>query len=204
MPCYEFQGVTPAVDPSSYVHPTAVLIGDVVIGPGCYVGPCACLRGDFGRILVEANSNIQDLTVHVSTLCDTVIGRGATIAHGAVIHGCEIGENCLVGINAVILDGTKLGPECLVAALSMVQGHMEVPARSMLAGTPAVVQRIMTADEISWRNDDDGDYQQLARESLRSVLQVEPLTSVETGRRRTNLKAYPVRLGRRTDKRRDI
>ncbi len=110
MPCYAYQGITPVVDPSSYVHPLASLIGDVIVGPGCFIAPGASLRGDFGRIVVEGDSSIQDnVSVHANQLRDTVIKRGATIAHGSIIHGCEIGENALIGMNAVILDNAIIG-----------------------------------------------------------------------------------------------
>ena len=101
MPAYAYQGITPVVDPSSYVHPLASLIGDVIVGPGCFIAPGASLRGDFGRIVVEGDSSIQDnVSVHANQLRDTIIRRGATIAHGSIIHGCEIGENALIGMNA--------------------------------------------------------------------------------------------------------
>ena len=201
MPCYEFQGIRPVVDPSSYVHPLASLIGDVIVGPGCFIGPSASLRADFGRLVVEADANIQDCaTVHVSTERDTVIRRGATIAHGAVIHGCEIGENCLVGINAVVLDAAILGAECMIGAMSLVPHGLEAPRRSLLMGVPARIVRTMSADEIGWRNDGDGDYQQLTREVQSILRETEPLRQVEPDRRRTEMAASTVRLGGRFGK----
>ena len=195
MPCYEFQGIRPVVDPKSYVHPTASLIGDVVIGAGCFIGPGASLRADFGRIVVHSDASIQDCaTVHVSSQRDTVISRGATIAHGAVIHGCEIGENCLVGINSVVLDAVVLGPECLVAALSLVPQGISVAERSLLMGTPSRIVRTLSAEEITWRNDGEGDYQLLTREALSSLRETEPLLHVEPDRKRTSLSADPVRM----------
>ena len=112
MPAYAFQGIVPVVHPTSYVHPLASLIGDVIVGPGCFIAPGASLRGDFGRIIVEGDSSIQDsCTIHTSSGHDTLIGRGTTIGHGAVVHGCSIGMNTLIGINAVILDGASIGAE---------------------------------------------------------------------------------------------
>ena len=125
MPCYEFQGIRPVVHPGSFVHPQASLIGDVIVGSGCYIGPGASLRADFGRIIVESDCSVQDCaTIHVSTERDTVIRHGATIAHGAVVHGCEVGAHSLIGINSVVLDAAVLGPECLVGALSLVPHGM--------------------------------------------------------------------------------
>jgi len=103
MPCYAYQGIRPVVDPTSYLHPLACLIGDVIIGPGCFIAPGASLRADFGRIVVEGDSSIQDsVTIHSNALGDTIIKRGCTIGHGAVIHGCVIGENTLVGILSIM------------------------------------------------------------------------------------------------------
>ncbi|WP_230291452.1 gamma carbonic anhydrase family protein [Croceicoccus sp. Ery5] len=199
MPCYEFQGLRPVVDAASYLHPLASLIGDVIVGPGCYIGPGASLRADFGRIIVERDASIQDnATIHVSTERDTVIKRGATIAHGAVVHGCEIGENCLVGINSVVLDAAILAPECLVAAMSFVPHGMEVPQRSVLMGIPARIVRTLAGEEVSWRNDGDGDYQLLTREALTSLRQTEPLRQVQPVRKRTRIEASAVTLTRRS------
>lgn len=112
MPVYSFEGIVPVVDPTTYLHLTAVLIGDVTIGPRCYIGPGASLRGDFGRITVEGDSSIQDnCTLHTGSGSDCVVRRGATIGHGAILHGCTIGINALVGMNAVVLDGAVIGED---------------------------------------------------------------------------------------------
>jgi len=199
LPCYEFQGVRPVVDVATYIHPLASLIGDVIVGPGCYIGPGASLRADFGRIIVDRDASIQDnATIHVSTERDTLIKRGATIAHGAVVHGCEIGENCLVGINSVVLDAAILGPECLVATMSLVPHGMEAAQRSVLLGVPARIVRILSAEDISWRNDGEGDYQLLTREALTSLRETTPLRQVEPDRNRTRMEASAVTLARRS------
>ncbi len=183
MPCYAYQGIVPVVDPTSYVHPLASLIGDVIVGPGCFIAPGASLRGDFGRIIVEGDSSIQDsVTVHANQLRDTVIRRGATIAHGSIIHGCEIGENALVGMNAVVLDNAIIGAENLVAALSLVKSDMETPPRSLVAGNPAKVVRTFEPHQVTWRNDGAGEYQKLAREALTGIVEAEPLTLVDAAR----------------------
>jgi phenylacetic acid degradation protein len=195
MPCYAFQGLVPVVDPTSYVHPLASLIGDVIVGPGCFIAPGASLRGDFGRIVVEGDTSIQDsTTVHASSNRDTVIGRGATIGHGAVIHGCVIGENALIGINAVILDDAEIGAESLVAALALVKSDMIVPPRSLVAGNPAKVVRTFEPEKVTWRNDGDGEYQRLARSVLSDLREVAPLTAPEPNRPRSNSQAVAVRL----------
>jgi phenylacetic acid degradation protein len=195
MPCYAYQGIVPVVDPSSYVHPLASLIGDVIVGPACFIAPGASLRGDFGRIIVEGDSSIQDsVTVHASANRDTIIGRGATIAHGAIIHGCEIGENALVGMNAVVLDDAEIGAENLVAALSLVKSDTVTPPRSLVAGNPARVIRSFEPHEVTWRNDGNGEYQRLAREALTGFVETPPLTAIEPDRPRLKSEAIAVRL----------
>lgn len=197
MPCYAYQGVVPVIDPTSYVHPLASLIGDVIVGPGCYIAPHASLRGDFGRIVVEGDSSIQDsVTVHANQVRDTVIRRGATIAHGCVIHGCEIGEHALIGMNAVILDNAVIGPENLVAALSLVKADTRTPPRSLVAGNPARVVKSFEPHQVTWRNDGGGEYQKLARAALTDLAEVPPLTSTADGRdgQRVESTALAVRL----------
>lgn len=196
MPCYAYQGIVPVVDPTSYVHPLASLIGDVIVGPGCFIAPGASLRGDFGRIVVEGDSSIQDsVTIHANQLRDTVIRRGATIAHGAIIHGCEIGANALVGMNAVVLDNAVIGDENLVAALALVKSDTVTPARSLVAGNPAKVVRSFEPHQVTWRNEGDGEYQKLARAAVAGeIVEAEPLPAIETNRRRTVSDAVAVRL----------
>jgi len=199
MPCYAYQGIVPVVDPTSYVHPLASLIGDVIVGPGCFIAPGASLRGDFGRIVVEGDSSIQDsVTVHANSNRDTVIRRGATIAHGAIIHGCEIGENSLIGMNAVVLDDAVIGPENLVAALALVKSETQTPPRSLVAGNPAKVVRSFEPHQVTWRNDGQGEYQRLAREALTGIVEATPLPAPEPDRRRLASEAIAVRLSGRT------
>jgi phenylacetic acid degradation protein len=164
MPCYEFEGVRPIVDPSAYVHPTATLIGDVMVGPGCLVGPGASLRGDIGRLVMEAGSNVQDnCVVHCFPGKDVVIERDGHVGHGAVLHGCRIGRNALVGMNAVIMDGAMIGEESFVAAMAFVRAGTEVPARG-------------------WKSDGTAVYQHLARRYLATAKEVEPLPAPERDR----------------------
>lgn len=195
MPCYAYEGLTPVVDPTTYVHPLACLIGDVIIGPGCFIAPGASLRGDFGRIIVEGDSSLQDnVTVHASSDRDTIIRRGATIGHGAIIHGCEVGENTLIGMNAVLLDHSVIGPENLVAALALVKSEMTTPPRSLVAGNPAKVLRTFSPEKVTWKNNGGGEYQRLSRRALVSLVEAEPLPAPETDRKRLASTAIAVRL----------
>src|ERR1044072_8597375 len=135
---YEIDGLRPVIHPTAYVHPTAVLIGDVIVGPRCYVGPLASLRGDFGRLILEEGCNVQDSCVmHGFPGSDTVVESDGHIGHGAVLHGCRIGRNALVGMNAVVMDNAVVGAESIIAAMSFVKANMEIPPRSMVMGTPA-------------------------------------------------------------------
>lgn len=200
MPCYSFEGIRPVVDSTSFLHPTASLIGDVIVGPGCYIGAGASLRGDFGRIIVEGDSSIQDsCTLHTGAGSDCVIGRGATVGHGAIVHGARIGENALIGMNAVVLDDAVIGPECLIGALSLVKSDMKAPARSLIAGNPARVVRQLPEQVIVWKNDGDGEYQRLARQSLTDFAECEPLPEIEADRRRVSGDARAVRLKLNTE-----
>jgi len=195
MPVYALEGIVPVVHPTAYLHPTAVLIGDVIIGPRCYIGPGASLRGDFGRILVEGDSSVQDsCTLHTSSSSDCIVRRGATIGHGAILHGCTVGENALIGMNSVVLDNAEIGDECLVAALSLVKSGMRAPQRSLIAGNPAVVVKALAEEAIRWRNNGDGEYQRLADRSLASLVECAPLSEPEPDRQRISGTTRPVSL----------
>jgi phenylacetic acid degradation protein len=185
MPCYSIDGISPVVDPAAYVHPTAVLIGDVIVGAKCYVGPLASLRGDFGRLIMERGSNLQDNCVmHGFPGTDTVIRQNAHVGHGAILHGCVVGENALIGMNSVIMDGAEIGAESIVGAGAFVKAGFHAEPRSMLVGSPAKIIRQVTDQEIAWKSQGTVEYQQLAIRSATTMQEVEPLTEVEAGRRR--------------------
>lgn len=185
MPHYSIEGVIPVVDPSAYVHPTAVLIGDVIVGPDCYVGPCAVLRGDFGRILLHRGANVQDTCVlHGFPGADTVVEENGHIGHGAVLHGCVVRRDALVGMNVVIMDEAEIGEESIVAASAFVRAGMKVPVRSLVAGVPGKVLRELSEQEIAWKLEGTLTYQTLTRRCLATMTEVTPLTAVEPNRPR--------------------
>ncbi|MFP5476327.1 MULTISPECIES: phenylacetic acid degradation protein PaaY [Pseudacidovorax] len=185
MPCYAIEGVVPVVDPSAYVHPTAVLIGDVHVGPGCYVGPAACLRGDFGRVVLEAGSNVQDTCViHGFPERDTVVRENGHIGHGAVLHSCVVGRDALVGMNAVVMDEAVVGERTIVAACAFVPAGMQIPDASLVAGVPARVKRPLTEQEIAWKREGTLTYQDLTRRCLATMEEVAPLARAEADRPR--------------------
>ena len=183
MPCYRIDDLTPVVDPTAYVHPTAVLIGDVIVGPGCYVGPLASLRGDFGRIVLEAGSNVQDTCViHGFPASDTRVGRDGHIGHGAVLHGCDIGEDVLVGMNAVVMDDARIGPRSFVAATAFVKAGFECGEQSLVLGNPATVKRPLRDEEVAWKQAGTAQYQALARRCLGEMVECEPLKALPNQR----------------------
>jgi len=185
---YSIDGIVPVVHPSAFVHESAVLVGDVIVGARAYVGPCACLRGDFGRIVVEEGANIQDTCMlHGFPGKDTVVGAEATIGHGAVLHGCVVGRGALVGMNCVVNDNAEVGEDAMVAAMAFVRAEAKIPPRSLAAGIPARVLRELSADEMQWKKDNMHLYQELAGRSARTMQRVEALTAVEPGRKRIDI-----------------
>ena len=185
---YAIDGIVPVVDPSAYVHPSAVLIGDVSVGPDCYVGPCASLRGDFGRLILERGSNLQDTCVmHGFPGTDTVVEEDGHVGHGAVLHGCRVGRNALIGMNAVIMDNAVIGESSIVAASAFVKAGMEIPPRVLVAGMPAKVIRALSDEEVRWKSEGTATYQDLARRSLATMEETVPLRAVEPGRKRIHM-----------------
>ena len=185
MPCYEIDGIRPVVDPDAYVHPTAVLIGDVIVGPRCYVGPAASLRGDYGRIVLEEGSNVQDTCVmHGFPGTDTVVEAEGHVGHGAVLHGCIVKRGAMVGMNSVVMDEAVIGEAAIVAACSFVKSGMVIASRTLAAGVPAKVLRALTDEEISWKQSGTRTYQELAVRSAKTMREVAPLAAAEADRPR--------------------
>lgn len=197
MPFYAIDTLRPVVDPSAYVHPSAVVIGDVWIGPKVYVGPCACLRGDFGRLILKEGSNLQDTCVmHGFPEMDTVVEENGHIGHGAVLHGCTIGKNAMVGMNAVVMDGCEIGEYSIVAATAFVKAGERMPGRSLIIGSPARVKRPLSEEEIDWKFRGTALYQQLAERSQHTLVETTPLEHADENRQRITLKASPLHLAR--------
>ena len=183
MGIYEIDGVIPVVDPSAFVHPEAVLIGDVHVGAGAYVGPLASLRGDFGTIVLGAGANLQDSCVmHSFPGAACTVEPEGHIGHGAVLHGCTIHSGAMVGMNSVVMDGADIGERALVGANSFVPAGLEVPADHLAAGNPAKVVRELDADALAWKANGIRVYQELAVRSRASLRAVEPLSEVEPDR----------------------
>ena len=167
------------------MHPQAVLIGDVIVGARCYVGPGASLRGDFGRIVVGAGSNVQDgCIMHAFPSKDAVLEEDAHIGHGAVLHGCTIRRGALIGIGAIVMDDVTVEEEAFVGAASFVRAGFVVPRRTLVTGVPARVVRELTAEELEWKAIGTREYQELTVRCLAGLAECRPLTAIEPDRPR--------------------
>jgi len=185
---WSINGLTPVVAKGAFVHASAVLIGDVLVGAGCYIGPSACLRGDFGRIRICAGANVQDCCVmHGFPGTDTVVEEEGHIGHGAILHGCVVQRNGLVGMNAVVNDNAVIGESAIVAAMAFVKAGMIVPPRTLVAGVPAKVVRALTEQELAWKTEGTESYKELARRSLATMIETAALSAPEPGRKRIEL-----------------
>lgn len=196
---YEINGITPVIDPTTFAHPDAVLIGDVIVGPNCYIAPGAVLRGDFGRLTLEAGVNIQDNCIlHGFPGTDTLVEEDGHIGHGAILHGCRIGRNALVGMNAVVNDDAQIGAESIVAAMAFVRAGASFPERSLIAGIPAKILREVSEDEVKWKSSGTRDYQTLTQRSLDTMKAATALSKVEPDRGRMPVgEAQPFHVGKR-------
>jgi phenylacetic acid degradation protein len=174
---YEFNGIKPAAHPSAFVHPQAAVTGNVIIGKDVYIGPGCALRGDWGKIIIEDGCNVQEnCTVHMFPGVTVLLKEGAHIGHGAVIHGATIGRNCLVGMNAVIMDEVELGDECIVGALCFIKGGEKIPVRSLVVGQPSKIVGQVSDEMIQWKTEGTRLYQQLPQQCHDTLKPCEPLT----------------------------
>jgi phenylacetic acid degradation protein len=180
---YSLDGIVPVIHPDAFVHPTAVLIGDAIVGAGCYVGPGASLRGDFGRVQLEEGSNLQDNCVmhgFPGALC--VVRRNGHIGHGAVLHGCEVGEDALVGMNSVVMDNVVIGAGAFVGAQALVKTGEVIPPRTLWLGAPAREVRALSDKELAWKRRGTEEYQELARRCRASLVETAPLQALPEDR----------------------
>jgi phenylacetic acid degradation protein len=170
MAIFEFNGMQPRIDATAYLHPSAVVIGDVTIGPRCYIGPHASLRGDFGAIVIEEGSNVQDgCVLHVGIRETCWLGVNSHIGHGAVVHGARLEPDVMIGMNAVVMDGARIGAKTIVAACAFVKTGYDVPGGVLLAGMPGRVVRPLTEAEMAGKAEGTRLYQQLAEQCLRTM-----------------------------------
>ena len=180
---YSFNGFIPVVHESSFVHPQASVTGNVIIGKDVYIGPGAALRGDWGQIIVEDGCNVQEnCTIHMFPGTTVLLRKSAHIGHGAIIHGATVGENSLVGMNAVLMDDVVIGKECIVGALTFIAGGTVVPDRSVVVGNPGKVVKQVSNEMIAWKTEGTAWYQKLPADCFASLKACEPLREVEPNR----------------------
>jgi len=176
MACYEFEGVRPIVHPSAFVHPLAAVTGHVTIGRDVYIGPGAALRGDWGAIAIADGCNVQEnCVIHAFPGVTVVLETAAHVGHGAIIHGATLKQNCLVGMNAVVMDGAVIGPGAIVGALSFVPEGMEIPERMLAVGQPARILKRVSDDMLAWKSEGTRLYQGLPAQLHASLKPCEPL-----------------------------
>ena len=180
---YEFQGYIPVVHESSFVHPLAAVTGNVIIGKNCYIGPGAAIRGDWGQIILEDGVNVQEnCTVHMFPGKSIVLKESAHVGHGAIIHGANLGRNCLIGMNSVIMDDAEIGDESIVGAMAFIKAETKIPKRSLVVGNPAKIIKEVTDAMIAWKTKGTQLYQQLPKDCHESLKEVEPLREVPLDR----------------------
>lgn len=183
MAIYEFNGFRPVIKESSFVHPQAAVTGNVIIGENVYIGPGAAIRGDWGQVIIEDGCNVQEnCTIHMFPGTTVLLKKGAHIGHGAIIHGGTIGENCLIGMNSVIMDDVIMEDECIIGALSFVPAKMYLPKRSVVVGNPAKIIKEVSEEMIAWKTKGTALYQALPQECYDTLKICEPLREIEADR----------------------
>lgn len=180
---YSFKGHIPVIHKSSFVHPLAAVTGNVIIGKDCYIGPGAAIRGDWGEIILEDGVNVQEnCTVHMFPGKSITLKKSAHIGHGAIIHGANIGENVLVGMNTVIMDDAEIGDESIIGAMAFVKAETKIPSRSLVVGNPAKIIKQVSDDMIAWKTAGTKLYQRLPEDCHGSLEEVEPLREIPKNR----------------------
>lgn len=176
---YSFKEFVPVIDESSFIHPQATVMGNVIIGKNCYIGPGAALRGDWGKILIEDGCNVQEnCTIHMFPGVTVWLKENAHIGHGAIVHGAVIGRNCLVGMNSVIMDNVELGDESIVGALTLIKEGEKIPGRSIIIGNPGKIIKEVSDEMIQWKTKGTELYQSLPMDMFEQFKPVEPLRQI--------------------------
>ena len=180
---YEFEGIRPVVHESAFVHETAAVIGNVVIGRDVYVGPGAAIRGDWGGVEIGDGCNVQEgCVIHMFPGVVVVLEPSAHVGHGAVVHGARIGRNALIGMNAVVMDNAVVGEECIVGALTFVPADMQIPARKVVVGNPARIVKDVSDEMVAWKTNGTALYQGLPRRLHETLKACEPLREMPADR----------------------
>jgi phenylacetic acid degradation protein len=180
---YEFNNYRPVIHESSFIHPQATVTGNVIIGRDCYIGPGAVLRGDWGQIILEDGCNVQEnCIIHMFPGVTVHLRQHAHIGHGAIIHGAVIGRNCLVGMNAVVMDNVELGDESIVGALCFIKEGEKIPARSVVVGNPARVVKGVSDEMLGWKTEGTELYRKLPAQCHETLKPCEPLREIPPNR----------------------
>ncbi len=180
---YSFKGFIPVVHPSAFVHPQAAVTGNVIIGKDVYIGPGAAIRGDWGGIVIEDGCNVQEnCTIHMFPGVEVRLKKNAHIGHGAIVHGAQIGENVLVGMNAVIMDNVKIGKNSIIGALAFVKANEVIPNASLVVGNPAKVIKKVSKEMIAWKTKGTALYQTLPEDLRDASNPVQPLNEIPKDR----------------------
>jgi phenylacetic acid degradation protein len=162
---YEFNGIAPKIHSTAFIHPQAVVTGNVQIGAHVYIGPGAALRGDFGRIIIHDGCNVQEnCTLHMFPNKEVVLHESAHIGHGAIVHGAVIGRNCLIGMNSVIMDDVLIEEECIIGALCFVNAKAIIPRRSVVVGNPHKIIKQVTDEMLAFKTAGTAIYQALPKQ----------------------------------------
>ena len=168
MPAYALGPKKPRIHPSVLLAPTSTIIGDAVIGPRSSIWPGAVIRADYGYIRIGSDCSIQDnAVVHCSAENPTIIGRGVTVAHSAVVHACRVGDECLIGVGAVVFDGASIGKQTILGVGSTVLGGVKIPPRSVAVGSPARIVRRSTPSDLKLVKDSYKAYVDMSRRYLK-------------------------------------
>lgn len=153
------------IDSSAWIAPNATVVGDVTVGPNASVWYGAVVRGDVAPISIGANTNVQDnAVIHVSPGHAVRLGEGVTVGHAAIVHGCEVGDNTLIGMGAIVLDGVRVGRNCIVGAGALVTQGTVVPDGTLWFGSPARQRRAMTEADVEANRENARVYVEEARQ----------------------------------------
>ena len=191
MPIYALNSIVPVIEKGAYVHPDAVLIGDVFVMKGAFVAPFATMRGDLGRLILGEGANLQEhCCMHGFPGTDTVVEKNGHIGHGAILHGCHIGENVLVGMNSTVLDNASIGKNSILGAGSTVTSNTKIGEGKLALGSPAKEVRDLNSDEIDWKSKGTHEYQALVDLYQTKLRVCQAETKVDLNRPRLNYSSY--------------
>lgn len=180
---YSFKGFTPVVHQSSYVHPLAAVTGNVIIGANCYIGPGAAIRGDWGGIIIKDGCNVQEnCTIHMFPGVEVILEESAHVGHGAIIHGAHLKENCMIGMNSVIMDRVIVGEGAIIGAMTFVPADMIIPDRKIVVGNPAKIIKDVSDRMLDWKTKGTMLYQTLPADCHAHIKETEALTEIPADR----------------------